>query len=268
MEIDIPERKHPNIHKYSQHDFLIAKKFAEAIQKELGKFLKAVVLFGSSARKTASEGSDIDVLILIDDTSIIMTRDVSEGYRIVIQQTIAKISRKLHIVTLKLTSFWDYIRNGDPIGINMLRDGVSLIDTGFFEPAQLLLKKGKIRPTKENIWAYYIKAPTTLNNAKWHITQAVVDLYWAVIDSAHAALMSQGAVPPTPEHVSDLLDEVLVKPGLIGKEYSKIMRFFYDKAKAIMHHEIDEISGDDFDKYLLDANKFVDRMKMLIELNK
>jgi uncharacterized protein (UPF0332 family)/predicted nucleotidyltransferase len=268
MEIDIPVRDHPNIEGYSKEDFDIAKKFAEHIKKEMGKFLKGVILFGSSARNTTTKKSDIDVLVLIDDMSIIVTKDVADAYRIVIQRVIAKISRKLHVVTLRLSAFWDYMRKGDPIGINMLRDGVSLLDTGFFEPLQLLLKKGRIRPSKESIWAYYVKAPATLNNSKWHIMQAVVDLYWSVIDAAHAALMSQGAVPPTPEHVSDMLDEVLVKKGLLEKKYSKIMRDFYDRAKSVMHREVNEIKGADFDQYLAEADDFVDRMKGFISVDK
>lgn len=264
MEIDIPKRLNPNMENYGKEDYEIAGRFSREIHKEMGKFLKAVILFGSSARKTADKGSDIDVLVLIDDLSVVITRDVADAYRIVIQKFILQVSKRLHIVTLRLTAFWDYIRNGDPIGINILRDGISLFDTGFFDPLQLLLKKGKIRPTKESIWAYYLKAPATLNNSKWHILQGVIDLYWAVIDAAHAALMSHDAIPPTPEHVADMLDEVLVGKGLLEKKYSKIMRSFYDKAKAIMHREVQEVKGAEFDKYFEDANEFVERMKRFI----
>ena len=35
--------------------------------------------------------------------------------------------------------------------------------------------------------------------------QACVDLYWAGIDAAHAALMAVGAMPPSPEHVPDMM---------------------------------------------------------------
>jgi len=110
-----------------------------------------------------------------------------------------------------MTSFWEYIRNGDPIAINILRDGVALIDTGFFEPLQVLLRRGRIRPTQESIWLYFIRAPNTLHNSKWHILQATLDIYWACVDACHAALMKIGETPPTPEHVADLLEDKLVK---------------------------------------------------------
>lgn len=266
MEVKIPKRAHPNEGNYKKDELDIARSFASRIHKEMGEILKAVVLFGSNARKTSGPHSDIDVLVIIDDTATIITRDVAEGYRMLIQQVITKVSRRLHVVSLRLTSFWDYTRLGDPIAINILRDGVTLFDTGIFLPLQLLLQKGRIRPSQESIWSYYTKAPTTLQNARWHILQAVVDLYWAVIDAAHAALMSLDAIPPTPEHVGDMLDEILVNKGLLEKKYSDTMKSFYARAKAIMHKEIHDIKGQDFDIYAEEARAFIERMKEFIKL--
>ena len=64
-------------------------------------------------------------------------------------------SEKLHITTLKFTSFWEYIRAGDPVGVNILREGMALIDSGFFEPMQQLLIQGKMRPSPEAVWVYF-----------------------------------------------------------------------------------------------------------------
>ena len=157
------------------------------------------------------------------------------------------------------------MRNGDPIGINILRDGVALIDSGFFEPLQVLLKKGKIRPTSESIWTYYIRAPNTLHNSKWHLLQATLDLYWAVIDAAQAALMRQGEIPPTPEHVADLLEQKLVKKKLLEHKYVTIMRHFYKTMKMITHREVKEIKGEEYDKYYTAAEDFVERMREFVE---
>jgi uncharacterized protein (UPF0332 family)/predicted nucleotidyltransferase len=247
----------------STDEFKLAKDFAEKIQKELQHFVKAIVLFGSST-DDAVHGNDIDVLLVIDDLTKILNDEVVTAYRIIVDKTASAISKRFHINTIKLTHFWEYIRHGDPIMVNMLRSGVPLYDTGFFEPMQALLHKGKIRPTKESVMNYYARAPLTLKNASWHVMQGALDLYWAVIDAAHAALMHHGEVPPSPSHAADLLDRVLVKEGKLEKKYVGIMKEFYQLSRDITHHDIGEFSGADFDAYQHKAHDFVKRIKKLL----
>ena len=207
MKFDIAKKEHANLEKYFKEDVDVSYRFANELYKELGSVLRAVVIFGSTARHARKPDGDIDLMIILDDLLMNMTQEVIEAYRIIVQKLIVKNSTKIHVTTLRFTAFWDYIRNGDPVSINILRDGVAIIDSGFFDPLQALLKKGRIRPTQESIWSYYARAPNTLHNSKWHILQASMDLYWAVIDSAHSALMKVGEIPPTPEHVADLMEK-------------------------------------------------------------
>lgn len=266
MQFNIEKVASPNQRKYTPEATDLARKFTQRMMKEFGTFIKAVVLFGSAARfeEKGREG-DIDLLIIVDDVSIIMQGEFVEAYRLIVHKVVAELSPKLHITTLKFSSFWDYVRNADPVAVNMLRDGVALLDTGFFVPLQLLLQRGRIRPTVEAVWNYFVRAPATLVNAKWHVLQATLDLYWAVIDAAHAALMRGGEIPPSPVHVADLLDEKLAKHGHIDKRHVKIMRNFYSLAKQIMHREIRELSGAEYDNYAKDAREFVEAMKRYIE---
>ena len=265
MKFDMPKKEHPNLEKYDRSDVDTSYRFANTIYKEMGSLIKAVVIFGSSARKKTTAKSDIDIMVVIDDLSISMNSEVVEAYRVIVNKAVVKVSTRLHVTTLRFTTFLDYMRNGDPIGINILRDGVALIDSGFFEPLQALLKKGKVRPTSESIWTYFIRAPNTLHNSKWHIMQATLDLYWAVIDSAHAALMKHGEIPPTPEHVANLLEDKLVKKKLLEHKYVTIMRNFYNIMKMITHREIKEIKGKEYDEYYRSAESFVKRMREFIE---
>ena len=268
MKFDIPKKEHPNLERYYKEDIDTAYKFANEIYKELGSLIRAVVVFGSTARRTKQPGGDIDLLVIIDDLIMSMSPEVVEAYRIIVQNSIVRVSTKLHVTTMRFTSFWEYMRNGDPIAINLLRDGVALIDSGFFDPMQVLLKRGKIRPTQESIWTYYARAPNTLHNSKWPLLQAVIDLYWAVIDSAHAALMKVGEIPPTPEHVADLMEQKLVKRKMLEHKYVLIMRNFYRLMKMVTHREIVEIKGEEFERYYRIAEDFVSRMKRIIEHGK
>jgi len=257
MIYNINKIKKKNLELYNRKTIDIAREFASKLYKEMSDIIKVTALFGSSARKV-SKTNDIDILVVVDDVTIQWTLDLVETYRLIVEKIVADTApEELHITTMKLTSFWDYLRNGDAIAINILRDGVSLIDHDMFDPLQALLLQGRIRPSIESIFVYYGRAPRTLNNAKWHIMQAIQDLYWAVIDASHAALMTQNVIPPSPEHVSDMMNEILINKGLLDKSYANTMEFFYDMTKKIERKEIRFISGKEFDKYLKRAQEFV-----------
>ncbi len=252
--------------KYPKENIDLAYRFAKRLYEEAGDLIKSVVLFGSEAKNIDKEkkSNDIDVLVIVDDVTIDFSRELAETYRIIVEKIVADISEKLHITSLKLSSFWGYIRVGDPVGLNILREGISLLDAGFFDPLKALLMRGMIRPSPESVFNYFSRAPMTLSNSKWHILQAVVDLYWAVIDSAHAALMALDVMPPSPEHIGDLLHEKMVVPKLLKPKYVKTADIFYDLYKKITHREIKEISGKEYDRLYKEADKFVKEMLRFI----
>jgi len=231
-------------------------------------FLVGVVAFGSSVRRETTDKSDIDILVVIDDVGMLITEAVIEGYRLIIENLVCRTSLKLHITSMTYSSFWEHAKAGDPILVNMLRDGIALYYTGFFTPLQLLLKQGRIRPSEESIWRYYGRAPKTLANSRWHVLQATLDLYWAVIDSAHAALMRADQVPPTPDHIADLLEKIYVRHNLLEKKYIETMRKFYKISKEITHRDIQEVKGPEYEKLYQEADDFIKKMKKLVEKGK
>lgn len=268
MEFQVERVENPNINSYSKDELNLAYEFSKRIYDEFGTFLKAVILFGSTARREKTGKGDIDILIIVDDTAVGMGAELVETYRVIVEKVIAQISTRLHVTSLKLTSFWEYVKAGDPVAVNILRDGVALLDTGFFDPLRALLMRGRIKPTTEAVWTYFARAPRTLHNSRWHLLQATIDLYWAVIDAAHAALMNVGETPPSPDHAADLIEQRLVKEKLVDKKYAEIMRLFYDTQKKIMYREIKEISGPEYERYAAKAKDFVDKMESLISIGK
>ncbi|MBT4446096.1 hypothetical protein HOA92_07165 [archaeon] len=264
MRFRIQAKDDDNIQRYPTSDLKIARVFSDKLKKELQDFLSSVVVFGSSARKTQHKNSDIDVLIIGNDLDFKLSQPFLETYRLIIERTIMNTSGKLHVTSMTMSSFWEYARAGDPIVTNILRDGVTLHDNGSFRPLQQLLRQGRVRPTEESVWRYFARAPKTLNNSRWHIMQGTLDLYWAVIDSAHAALMAKDTIPPSPDHVAAMLNKVFVKSKELEPKYVELMTKFYNLNKDITHRKIQHINGRDYDHLYKEAGEFVNRMKKLI----
>jgi hypothetical protein len=259
MKSQVQKRDIPLLAKYPKEDYDIARNFASKVFREFGALIRSVVIFGGqSEQKTAG---DIDILIIIDNVSYYLTPELIETYRIVVTKLALETSKRLHITTLRFTSFWEYMRVADPVGVNILRTGIALIDTGFFYPMQILLYEGRIRPSKEAVNAYSARSASVFFNSKMKIMQAVLDLYWAVIDASHAALMKQGEVPPAPRDIHEHIERKLVNQRLVSHKCPSIMREFYLLSRKILHREIKEMSGKEWDSLQQKADFFINEMK-------
>ncbi len=269
MKFQIKYQEARNVQKsYPSVEFSIAKIFATRVYKEFGDFIKAIVLFGS-ATQDGTKPHDIDILIVLDDVRVEFNEEIVQTYRIILQKIIGDTDKnKLHIQSMKFSSFWEYVRAGDPVATNILRYGIALVDTGFFDPLQQLLDQGRIRPTPESISTYFAMAPASLEKAEGHLFAASVDLYWSVINSAHAALMHHGEVPPSPEHVSDIMQQTLVKEKMISQESAKTMQEMYALFKGITTRSKKTVTGKEYDVYRVKAEKFVKEMDKFIRKEK
>lgn len=264
MKFQVQEKEPKREKDYASDELDIARTFAQRVYKEFGPFVKAVVLFGSAVKKKKTQ--DIDILIVLDDVRMKFSEDIVQTYRVIVEKVISDTEpKRLHIQSMKFSSFWEYARAGDPVAINILRYGIALVDTGFFDPLQKLLDDGRIRPSKEAIHTYFTMAPSSLNRAEQHLLTACVDLYWAVIDSAHAALMSIGEIPPSPDHVAGMLSEKLVKAKHLKPKHASTMGMFYKLFKDITYRNIKFVSGKEYDHYRKEAEWFLKDMQRLIE---
>lgn len=206
----------------------------------------------------------IPLIVLLDDlTRPLLDPDI-EGYLSNVKRLVRSISGKLHVSTLKLSEHWSLCRLSAPNHLETLRYGVAIYDKGFFDPMRYLVTKGRIRPTIEAEGVYVTRADGTLKNAKNHLLQASLDLYWASIDSCHAALMSKGHMPPEPADVAQELEKKLVAKGLLEPEYPKIMCLLYELSRGIMHKTVREVSGPDYDHYYAQVDRLVKRMERIV----
>ena len=62
-------KNYPTLNIVSEKD--IAMDFAAKAYQKFDKIIKSIVLFGSSVKKNATASSDIDIVIIIDDASLL-----------------------------------------------------------------------------------------------------------------------------------------------------------------------------------------------------
>lgn len=238
----------------------IAMDFAIKAHKKFDRVLRASILFGSQVKSEgASEGSDIDIILVVDDAAINWDLELVAWYREELGRLITaqNYGSELHVNTVKLTTWWEDLLHGDPVVINILRYGEALIDSGgFFNPLKALLLKGKVRSTPEAVNAALQRVPGHLARSKIAEVGAIEGAYWAMVDSAHAALMTAGKIPPSPEHIPTMMKETFVDAGMLKMGYVKSLNELYGLHKAIAHGEISNMKGAEIDEWQDLAEKF------------
>jgi len=246
----------------------IVTDFAAKVYKKFDKIIKSVILFGSAAKKTTGPGSDIDVVIIIDDVVIYWDQELIAWYREELER-ILKLNpyqKVLHINTIKLSTWWEDLMRGDPVLINILRYGEAILDmAGFFEPLKYLLIKGKIRSTPEAVYGCLKRAPTHLLRSKIAELNAIEGLYWAMVDSSQAALNSINILSPSPEHISMDLKENFVNNGKLKMKYVLWYRDLLILHKKIAHGEIHELKGVEIDDWQEKTEDFIKIMAQLVK---
>lgn len=252
----------------TEHD--IALDFATKVYKKMGQPIKSIVLFGSAVKKSISLGSDIDVIIIIDDVSIKWDMELTAWYREELDNIVNAnpYNKSLHINTVKLSTWWEDILKGDPTVINIIRYGEAIIDlAGFFEPLKYLLLQGKIKGTPEAIYSCLQRAPSHLARSKMSELGAVEGIYWSMIDSAHAALISANILPASPEHIAIDLKVNFVDTGKLKQKYVDNFRDVVTLYKKIAHNEVTDLRGVVVDDLQDKAEQFLTEMIRIVKSN-
>ena len=134
----------------------IAMDFATKAYRKFDKLVKSVVLFGSTAKQTTVTGSDIDIIILLDDVSVNWDEELIAWYREELEKIIKAnpYQQSLHINTVKLSTWWEDLMRGDPVVLNILRYGLPQIAPSLYSSLPALMPSTmKSRLTPYSFWA-------------------------------------------------------------------------------------------------------------------
>jgi len=255
----------PTLKLLSERD--IGMDFAAKVYKKFSKLIKSVILFGSTTKQTRTSGSDIDLIIIVDDATVRFDNELINWYREELRKIIESnpYKKELHINTVKLTTWWTDLIRGDPIVINVLRYGEALIDFGgFYNPLKILLEQGKIKPTPEAIYTALQRAPQHLARSKQAELSSIEGIYWSMVDSSHALLITAKISPASPEHIPLLLKQNFVDKKILDMKYVNWYRQLFELHKKIVHGYISDIKGQDIDDWQDKADEFIRTMAELI----
>jgi len=254
----IVKKNYPTLKLVREQD--IAMDFAQKAYERFDKMIKSIILFGSTTKQTRTTGSDIDIIIIVDDASVKFDQKLTAWYREelgnIIQQNPYK--KELHINTVRLTTWWQDLLRGDPVVTNVIRYGEPLLDFGgFFRPLRILLQEGRIRSTPEAVYTALQRAPMHIVNSKQAEMSAIEGIYWAMVDSSHALLMAGKITPPSPEHIPKLLNDNFVKRKLLDSKYVNWYAKVLSLHKQIAHGRLSDVKGQDIDQWQDKAEEFV-----------
>lgn len=262
----IKEKVQPKIELKNERD--IAMDFAIKAHEKFDRMIKASILFGSQAKGSASADSDIDIIFVIDDASISWDIELVAWYREELGKLVnaQDYGRDLHINSVKLTTWWQDMMQGDPVVVNILRYGEALIDSGgFFNPLKSLLVEGRIKSTPEAVYNALQRAPVHLSRSKAAEMGAIEGVYWCMIDASQAALMMAGKIPPSPEQIPQMLTETFVDSAMLKMNFVKSVREIYLLHKAISHGDILHLKGSDIETWQAIAEGFLMEMTRIVD---
>jgi predicted nucleotidyltransferase len=245
----------------------IAMDFAQKVIQKFDTLVKAVVLFGSTAKHKEIIGSDIDIIIVVDDATI----NFDEAFIMWYREELGKIvqsnpyKKDLHINTVKITTWWEDLLKGDPTIINVIRYGDPLIDVGgFFLPLKLMLQEGRIKPTPESIYNVIRRIPGHILRSRIAEMSSIEGCYWAYVESCQALLMAIRILPPSPEKIPSLLKEYFVDKNLLKMKDIQDFNDLFVLHKKIIHGEIKNLEGKIIDEYQIKSEEFYKKSLKII----
>ncbi len=244
-----------------------AQEFSDKLNEKLGDKVKCVAVWGSVAKGEHGRESDIDTLVILDDTKL--QKDVPDDAKKKIQKKVTDLAKETdERITIQyfpfLTEFWDSLRKGEPLAIEAVRNGEPVYDTGLFMPAKRLLQRGKISGTQESVRKRLKVGAAGYKKAEKNVKSSVPHkLEQAMASAGQAPIMLAGKNPPAKENVPEVLEEMFVEEGMLEQEYADMAQDIYDFGdKGEKHPE--DVTGEEVDEHLEKTDDFIRRMHKLV----
>lgn len=202
-------------------------------------------LVGSRLRASVRDDSDLDLLIVFDDSAFAPAEAEAHRARLCeAAETIwkslaakARVARPASFAVYALTELWTGLHECRPILLTMIADGVPLADRGDFRSWQRMIARGAIRPSENAARLHILQSKERLGMARQQMREAVGDhLYYCVLNATQALLMAWGESLPTPREIAPVARLALVQElGLLRAEDVELIQSLVDAHKRFEH---------------------------------
>ena len=260
MEIDLIDKEPHHKEHFLDKDLELADKFARSAKDRYKEMIASVLLVkGASADETNKA-----VLIVDDYNTPLLVQTINE-MKMALTEENFKQKLDLEFSIMLASDFWKHFNEQNREVWDMMRRSYIVQDIGFMSPLLDLFVKGRIRPTKEARNVYFMKAEKSLKNSNSHLRTAIIDIYWSIIDVAHAAVMMAGITPPSPKDLAETFRRELVARNLLHKRCADVIDNIYNIAKDILHKKRWDVTGKEFDLLVADAEFFIKEVTEFIK---
>ncbi|HUW43630.1 MAG TPA: hypothetical protein VMV95_01555, partial [Bacillota bacterium] len=162
------------------------------------------------------------------------------------------------------TDFWESVKDAHPVMFTFIRDGVPLYDRGTFLPWKALLKMGRLKPSPEAIDMFMRTAEKTEEMIERRLLDAMIDLYYKVLNPSQALIMLSGSPPPTHKETPKLMEKIFVtKEKLLKKSEIAVLGRLVELFRAYEHNPKTTIKGAEIDKLIKESDVYIKRLKEL-----
>lgn len=235
--------------------------------------------------KVLDETDDIKAIWLLtiedildtDNVTLVVLKDMNADDRVesalenAREEITEEYSFKINTETVKLSDYWQDIRNTDVETFSELRESISLYDPeGLVEPIKKIVEEGDLEDTLESMMEEIQESPEKIVNPSQKAKlNALQKLYNSSVEMCQAALLKVGVSPPVQKKVPEEMQKHLVnETHLISEEDVKTIEKVIKMWKDFEHGQKESLDSKELEELDKELRKVSDDIGSLIKEEK